>query len=207
MSGTSPSSAGNPSGSAMKGFSFASCRTAWPRELRAPVECINPIWRASRFIVVPLLQSTAATENRANGLRSTRESHRHRIHAIAQTCRGRAVVENVPQMCVTTPARNCRSDHTETVVGGFQNIFFRNRRPKTWPACTRFELCARIEQRRVAANAAKHTFRVLVWIFIRIGKLGSGMSRDFKRTGGELLPPLVFRFYNGENGHHRFALA
>lgn len=207
MSATSPSSVGNPTGSTRKGLSFANCPTIWPRELRALVECINPIWRESRLIVVSLLQSIAATENRANGLRISRESHRHRIHAIAQTCRGRAVVEHVPQMCVTAPARNCRSDHTETVVGGFQNIFFRNRRPKTRPACTRIELGARIEQRRVAANAAKHTFRVLVWIFIRVGKLGSSMSRDFKRIGGELLPPLVFRFYNGENGHHRFALA
>src|ERR1700739_264015 len=107
----------------------------------------------------------------------------------------------------TAPARNCRSRHTETVVGGFQNIRFRNRRPKTWPACTRLELGAGIEQGRVAANAAKNTFRVFVWIFIRVGALCSSTSRDFKRIGGELLPPLVFNFYDGGKGHHRFALA
>ncbi|MFZ0882805.1 MAG: hypothetical protein WAN14_05365 [Candidatus Acidiferrales bacterium] len=110
-------------------------------------------------------------------------------------------------MRLTAPARNCRSDDTETVVGGFQNILFRNRCPKTWPACTRLELGAGIEQGRVAANAAKNAFRVFVWIFIRVGQLGSGMSRDFKRIGGELLPPLVFSFYDGAKGHHRFALA
>src|ERR1700752_2017372 len=110
-------------------------------------------------------------------------------------------------MRVTAPARNCRSHHSETVVGGFQNIFFRNRRPKTWPACTRLELGGGIEQGRVAANAAKNAFRVFVRIFIRVGAFGSSMSRDFKRIRGELLPPLVFSFYDGGKGHHRFALA
>src|SRR5579863_6504303 len=110
-------------------------------------------------------------------------------------------------MRVTAPARNCRSRHSETVVGGFQNVFFRNRRPKTWPARTRLELGAGIEQGRVAANAAKNTIRVFVWIFVRVGAFGSSMSRDFKRIRGELLPPLVFSFYDGGNAHQCFALA
>src|SRR6202046_5032359 len=110
-------------------------------------------------------------------------------------------------MRVTAPARNCRSLHTETVVGGFQNILFRNRRPKTWPTGTRLELGAGIEQGRVTANAAKHAFRVFVWIFIGVGALGSSASRDVKRIGGELLSPFVFRFYDGGKRHHCFALA
>jgi hypothetical protein len=110
-------------------------------------------------------------------------------------------------MRVTAPAGNCRSHDTETVVGGFQNILLRNRLPKAWPACARLELRAGIEQGRVAANAAKNAFRVVVWIFIGVGALGSCMSRDFKRILGELLPPLGFSFYDGGKGLHRFALA
>src|ERR1700720_1477154 len=110
-------------------------------------------------------------------------------------------------MRFTAPARNCRSHHTETVVGGFQNILFRNRRPKTWPACTRLKLGAGIEQSGVAANAAKNAFQLFVWIFIRVRALGSSTSRDFKRIGRELLLPLIFGFYDGGNGHHRFTLA
>ena len=96
MSGTSPSSMGSPTGSTTKGFSLGGCPRTWPRESRGLGDCIEPILRESPFIVLSLLRLVAGAENTTNRLRSSRESHRHRIHAVTQTRRGRPIVEHVP---------------------------------------------------------------------------------------------------------------
>ena len=96
MSGTSPSSVGNPTGSIRKGFSLAGYPRTWPRESRALGDCIEPIFGESPLIVLSLFRLVAGAETTTNRLRSSRESHRHRIHAVTQTRRGRPIVEHVP---------------------------------------------------------------------------------------------------------------
>ena len=59
-------------------------------------DCIEPILRESRLTALSLFCWVAGAETAANQLRSSRKSHRHRIHAVTQTRRGRAIVEHVP---------------------------------------------------------------------------------------------------------------
>jgi hypothetical protein len=66
------------------------------RESRRLGVCIEPILRESPLIVLSLFRLGAGAENTTNRLRSSCESHRHRIHAVTQTRRGRAIVEHVP---------------------------------------------------------------------------------------------------------------
>ena len=52
--------------------------------------------RESLFTALSFFRLGAGAENTTNRLRSFCESHRHRIHAVTQTRRGRAIVEHVP---------------------------------------------------------------------------------------------------------------
>src|SRR5271155_817307 len=87
---------GNPTGSSRKDFSLAGCPRIWHRKPMGLADCIEPILRASPLIVLSLFRSVAGAGDTTNLLRSCRESHRHRIHAVAQTRRGRPIVEYMP---------------------------------------------------------------------------------------------------------------
>src|ERR1700722_3810345 len=95
MSVTGSSSVGNPTGSSTKGFSLPGCLRTWPGESRGLGDRIEPILRESPLIVPSLFRLGAGAENTKDRLRSSCESHRHRIHAVTQTRRGRAIVEHV----------------------------------------------------------------------------------------------------------------
>src|SRR5271156_2772189 len=90
------------------------------------------------------------------------EVHGGRVHAVAQTRRLRAVVENVSQVCVTHFARNRGALHTQASICNFNNIFARDRRPEAGPPGARLELRLRAKARRVAADATKEAAIVQV---------------------------------------------
>src|SRR5271169_3166694 len=113
----------------------------------------------------------------------------------------------MPEMRIAQPAGNLGSHHFQTAVGRFQNILLRNGRPETGPTRPGFELGAGIEQCRFTTDATEHPLCVLIWIFIREGALGTGMTRNFKGSGRELLLPLVLRFHNSLYGRTRCPLA
>jgi hypothetical protein len=93
---TARSSVGSPAGSTRKGFSLGNCPTTWARECMGLADRIEPILREPPLIVLSLFRLVAGAENTPNRLRGSGESHRHRIHAVAQTRRGRTIVEHVP---------------------------------------------------------------------------------------------------------------
>jgi hypothetical protein len=82
--------------------------------------------------------------------------HRDGIHAIAQTGRARAIIENVAKVRLAATGRSGGALHTETVVADLYDVFFGDRFPKTRPACAGFEFRRRTKKRCVAANAPKH---------------------------------------------------
>jgi hypothetical protein len=69
------------------------------------------------------------------------EFERGRIDAIAQTCRGGAIVKHMPEMRVALRAQNFGSPHEKVAVflggdaGGIDGL------PKRRPACAGIELC------------------------------------------------------------------
>ena len=73
------------------------------------------------------------------GLRSSHELHRRRIHAITQSCRSRAIIEDMAQMRIALAALDLRTRHAKTIVDNFDHILFCNRLPKAGPASAGFE--------------------------------------------------------------------
>jgi len=63
------------------------------------------------------------------------KAQRGRIHAIPQSCRPRAVIEDVPQMSIALRARNRNPLYAQRAVVDLAHIFFRKRFPKARPAC------------------------------------------------------------------------
>ena len=57
-------------------------------------------------------------------------------------------------MGVASPAGNRGSHHAQRHIGNFMDILFGDWLPKARPAGAGFELCVRIEESRVAADAA-----------------------------------------------------
>ena len=126
-------------------------------------------------------------------LRHTRdEGERGGIDAVTKACRCRTVVEDVAQMCVAASARNLCPLHPETVVPPFDDVLLCNRPGKAWPARARIEFVMRIEQRRLAADAAKQPVPVQIPISARERGFRVGMAGDLKRGRGKPLAPLVF---------------
>ena len=57
-------------------------------------------------------------------------------------------------MSLTSSAGNRGSHHAQRHIGNFMDILFGDWLPKARPAGAGFELCVRIEESRVAADAA-----------------------------------------------------
>lgn len=56
------------------------------------------------------------------------------IHAITQVCRLGAVVKDMAEMRLALGAGDFRPSLPQAGVHGGSDIFFRNRRPETWPS-------------------------------------------------------------------------
>ena len=63
-----------------------------------------------------------------------------RVHAVPEPSRFRAIVENMPEVGVTTCAENLGANLEERPVRFGPDIFHGNRRGKTWPARAGIEL-------------------------------------------------------------------
>lgn len=93
----------------------------------------------------PVLRAAGSAQDLFRGsLRLVRlgiEFERGRIDAIAQTCRGGAIVKHMPEMRVALRAQNFGSPHEKAAVllggdaGGIDGL------PKRRPACAGIELC------------------------------------------------------------------
>src|ERR1700722_10517924 len=105
--------------------------------------------------------SIQATYSSARSGRGRREFERHAVHAIAQTSRLRAVVEDVAEMAATAMARHCRARHAERAVCGLIPPHV-ERLPNARPAGAAFEFGFRREQREVAAGAGEGTVAMLL---------------------------------------------
>ena len=88
------------------------------------------------------------------------EFQRDRIEAVALAHRWRAVVKDVPEMCVAPDADDFGAVHEEGVVGLLQHVSH-NGFCKTRPTRTGFKFCAGGEDRQVAADATIRAFVVL----------------------------------------------
>src|SRR5262245_59135806 len=99
-------------------------------------------------------------------------------------------------MSVAATAGDRGAVHSVALVGGLDDVLFRNRGPAAGPARARLELGAGIVQGSIAADAAEDAFAML--LEERSGKspFGPLVSSHLKRGRGQLLLPLLFRLHN-----------
>ena len=71
----------------------------------------------------------------------------------------------------------------EAAIGLFNHIFLRDRLIEARPARAGFELRLRIEQHRVAADAAIKTIGVVIGVLARAWTLRALMARDIELLG------------------------
>src|SRR5580704_5910594 len=119
--------------------------------------------------------------DRASGARQKVE--RSRVHAVAQACGFRSVVEHMPQMSIATRAGNGIANHAEGQIPVLDDVLFRDRLPETRPARARLELGARVVEHGVAADAVIQTISVVVRVLAGPGALGARSACDVVRLG------------------------
>src|SRR2546423_10421464 len=64
----------------------------------------------------------------------------HPIHAVTQSRWLRPVIEHMTEMSFALRAQDFSARHARALVGFFDDIFFFDWRPETWPAGSRIEL-------------------------------------------------------------------
>jgi hypothetical protein len=97
--------------------------------------------------------------------RSTRRSfkdHRNPIHAIAQACHRRSVVEDVAKVAPASCAMNRCPYHADGSVSGRTDSVIGKGCPETWPARAAFELRFRREESMIATNAGEDAWAMLI---------------------------------------------
>jgi hypothetical protein len=172
--------------------------------------CLPPPQDSATGILKPLIsQQSGLHENRVDPFHakplsaafSRDKSEGLRIHAIAEMRRRRTIVEHMAQMGIAFSARNCRPDHAQAGVSRRSNVFRRDGRPETRPACPGVKLCIRIEQSIPAAYATIKAFFMLIPEFSREGNFSVGPTGDREGALRKLLSPFRFRFNNLRYGH------
>ena len=121
------------------------------------------------------------------------ELQRGRVHAVAQTCRWRTVIENVTQVPVTTSAGDSRA-LTETPIFRGDYIFRRNWLPETGPAGPRIKFGLGRKKRCVTANTAVDPLLVQIPVGAGVGHFRIGPAGDVEGVRRELLSPLCVAF-------------
>ena len=129
------------------------------------------------------------------GLTQGPELQRGRVHAVAQTCRWRTIIENVTQVPVTTGAGDRRA-LAETPVFRGDYILRCDRLPEAGPASPRIEFGLGRKERCVTANAAIEPGLVQIPIGAGVCHLSIGPTCDVEGVRRELLSPLRVTFDN-----------
>ena len=105
------------------------------------------------------------------------KSHRHAVHAIAQARGGGAIGKHMAQMRVAARAVHLGAAHEPAIIDAFAHSFRRYWRVERRPARARFKLGRLIEQRRIAAQAAKGSGG-FGKVIMRARPFGAVLSRD-----------------------------
>jgi len=109
---------------------------------------------------------------------SLSESKRGRVHAIAQSRRLRAIIEDMAEMCATIRADDFGSRHSERVIRDLTNSLFIDLLIKAGPAGTRFEFCFRIKECLIADDAMVNAVLVVIPILSSVRTLGTFFLRN-----------------------------
>lgn len=100
------------------------------------------------------------------------------------------------KMAVATFTRNRSAFHEESFILRRGDVLLRDRLPETRPARAGFEFRAGIEQRRIAADAAIKTRRVIVPINTSKCDFSTRLPRDLEGFRRKLRAPLRLGFRN-----------
>ena len=149
--------------------------------------------RARRVAASPLRRLFAHWVRSYKKARSSRraryEPQRHRIHAITQSRRPRAVVEHMAKMTVAACAVHRRAFPSKAVVAFLDDIFLGNGLPETGPSRAGIELGGRVEQCRIASGAPVQAWDGWLFVLPAEGALGTFAAQtllDTKLTIGKL---------------------
>jgi hypothetical protein len=113
---------------------------------------------------------------RVQALAFRREVHCNAVHAVAQTCRPRSIVEYMAQVTAATAAADFVTGHSERGVGGFPDGPIQ-RLPEAWPSGAAVELGPGRKERQGATCASEYAGPL--FMVERTGKraLGTGFTQ------------------------------
>src|SRR5450631_232779 len=136
-----------------------------------------------------------------------REFQGNAVHAIAQTGRRRAVVEDVAKVAAAAPAPHLGPFHQKTPVGFGPHRAF-DWTPEARPARPALELGLRFEERQLAAGTSKNILAMLLQQRAAEGPFGALVSENLILVRREQAPPFLvgllhlelLRFGHAPNG-------
>ena len=105
-----------------------------------------------------------------------------------------AILEDMPEMRVTTGAENFRSSHPVAEVRMRGHILLCKRLEETRPPCAGIKFRVRSEQGKIAAHAGVNAGFFVVVKSSAKGALGSFAAGNFKLFSGQLAQPGLIRF-------------
>src|SRR5438270_9472269 len=118
------------------------------------------------------------------------EVERRAVHAVALSGRGRAILEDMPEMSPAAPAMHLGAAHEEAPVGfGLDGIF--ERRPEARPAGAAVEFGAGVEQRLTTAGAMIDSGAALLIERARAGAFGAMLAQHPVLLRGQSLAPFL----------------
>jgi hypothetical protein len=114
------------------------------------------------------------------GLSNLYESHRSRVHAVAQTGGTGTVIEDVAKMSVTLTARNSSALHPQAHIAYLNDVLLRNGLPETRPTRARFKFGLRAENSVIATYATVNAVVVVIPGAAGIGALRTRTPGHFE---------------------------
>lgn len=124
------------------------------------------------------------------------EFQRRSVHAVTESGRFWAVVENVPEVPAAGAAHYFGTDHTMASIHNLLHISSINGLKEAWPAGSRIVLGVGTEQRSSASRAGVGTLFLIVIIRMRKRPFRAFFEQNEALLPGELLLPFFLRFLN-----------
>lgn len=137
-----------------------------------------------------IVSGHASRKTRCSTRRPGHELQRQRVHAVTQTGRTWAVVEDVAEVALATRAAHFGAQHAETGVAEFDHIVPGNRLPEARPARAGIEFGGVVVQRRGATRAAIKAARRWTFVLSAESGLGAAAAQDFERGRRQPSVPL-----------------